>query len=91
MKRKAIAYLMGVVLLSLTVFGVLHWYNRIGETVITSAPESAVQEESATLESPPSEEYIPVSYTHLDVYKRQELGLQVDHSLRNVAKRRDRR
>ena len=59
MKRKAIAYLMGVVLLSLTVFGVLHWYNRIGETVITSAPESAVQEESATLESPPSEEYIP--------------------------------
>ena len=59
MKRKAIAYLMGAVLLSLTVFGVLHWYNRIGETTITSNPESAVQEELVLFETPPPEEAIP--------------------------------
>lgn len=59
MKRKAIAYLMGAVLLSLTVFGVLHWYNRIGETVITSVPDPAAQEESGTLELPPTEKTIP--------------------------------
>ena len=59
MKRKAIAYLLGAALLSLTVFGVLRWYNRIGETTITAAPEPAAQEESAPLESPPSKEHIP--------------------------------
>lgn len=59
MKKNIIVWLMAAALLGLAIGGVLHWYNRIGETVITSAPESAVQEESATLELPPTEKPIP--------------------------------
>ena len=59
MKKNVIVWLLAAALLGLTVGGVLHWYNRIGEMTITSAPEPAAQEESATLELPPTEKPIP--------------------------------
>ena len=59
MKKNIIVWLLAAALLGLAIGGVLHWYNRIGETVITAASEPAVQEESATLELPPTEKPIP--------------------------------
>ena len=59
MKKNIIVWLLAAALLGLATGGILHWYNRIGETTITASPEPAAQEESATLESPPSKEHIP--------------------------------
>lgn len=59
MKKSVIVWLLTAVLLGLAASGVLRWYSKIGETTITAAPEPAVKEEPAALESSaPSEEPI---------------------------------